>query len=293
MTGAERGFLLLASHLGNPERRPLTTAQMRNLSKRATMLSFENRDLGKKDFLLLGYSHEMAERILELLSEEALLDYALTQGSKQDCCPISRINEHYPKNLSQRLGLDAPSCLWVKGDVTLLGTSAIALVGSRQLREPNRAFAAAVGEYAAHHGLTLISGNARGADRTAQDACLAAGGNVICFVADELGKQPLQEHILYLSEEDFDAPFTIQRALSRNRCIHALGETVFVAQSDLGSGGTWGGCTHNLRKGWSPMVCFRDGSEAVAALVDLGACTIGLEELAEFSIASVEDIKLF
>lgn len=293
MTGAERGFLLLASHLGNPERNPLTTAQMRNLSKRATMLSCEDRDLGKKDLLLLGYSHEMAERILSLLSEEALLDYALTQGRKQDCCPIPRINEYYPKNLCQRLGLDAPSCLWAKGDITLLRTSTIALVGSRQLREPNRAFAAAVGQYAAHHGLTLISGNARGADRTAQDACLAAGGNVICVVADELSKQPLQEHILYLSEEDFDAPFTTQRALSRNRCIHALGETVFVAQSDLGCGGTWGGCTQNLRKGWSPVVCFRDGSEAVEALENLGACTICLEELEEFSIAFVEDIKLF
>ena len=291
MTGAERGFLLLTSHLGNPERNPLTPAQMRTLAKRATVLSNENRDLEKKDLLLLGYSHEMAARILALLSEEALLDYTLIQGNRQDCCPISRVNEHYPKILHQRLGLDAPGCLWAKGDITLLGTSTVALVGSRQLRESNRAFAIAVGEYAAHQGLTLISGNARGADRTAQDACLAAGGNVISIVADSLSKQPLKEHILYLSEEDFDAPFTTQRALSRNRLIHTLGAMVFVAQSDLGRGGTWNGCAQNLRRGWSPVVCFRDGSAAVRALEDLGAYSIGVEELDEFQ--TISEISFF
>ena len=37
------------------------------------------------------------------------------------------------------------------------------------------AFAEAVGRYAARQGLTLVSGNARGADRAAQESCLAAG----------------------------------------------------------------------------------------------------------------------
>ena len=262
MTGAERGFLLLTSHLGNPERKPLTPAQMRTLSQRAAMLSREDRDLTEKDLLLLGYSREMATRILALLSEEALLDYTLIQGRRQDCCPISRVNGHYPENLSHRLG-------------------------------PNRAFAAAVGQYAARQKLTLISGNARGADRMAQEACLASGGNVISIVADDLSKQPLQEHILYLSEEDFDAPFTTQRALSRNRLIHALGAMVFVAQSDVGTGGTWSGCTQNLRHGWSPVICFRDGSAAAQALEDLGAYLIREEELGEFRVISGEEISFF
>lgn len=293
MTGAERGFLLLTSHLGNPERKPLTPAQMRTLRQRAAMLSWEDRDLTEKDLLLLGYSREMATRILALLSEEALLDYTLIQGRRQDCCPISRVNGHYPEILSHRLGPDAPGCLWAKGDITLLRTTAISLVGSRQLREPNRAFAAAVGQYAARQNLTLISGNARGADRTAQEACLASGGNVISIVADELSKQPLQEHILYLSEEDFDAPFTTQRALSRNRLIHALGAMVFVAQSDVGTGGTWSGCTQNLRHGWSPVICFRDGSAAAQALEDLGAYLIREEELGEFRAISGDEISFF
>lgn len=293
MTGAERGFLLLTSHLGNPERKPLTQAQMRMLAKRARMLPADNRELEEKDLLALGYSRDMAVQILALLSEEALLDHYLLRGKRQDCCPICRINEYYPELLCRRLGLDAPGCLWAKGDITLLKTPAIALVGSRRLRETNRAFAAAVGQHAARQGLTLISGNARGADRMAQDACLAFGGSVISIVADNLSTQPLREHILYLSEDDFDAPFTAQRALSRNRCVHALAKLVFVAQSDLESGGTWSGCIKNLRQGWSPVICFRDGSAAVQALENLGAYTICLEELEGFASASWEDIKLF
>ena len=34
MNPRERGFLLLASHLGNPERKVLTMAQLRNLAGR-------------------------------------------------------------------------------------------------------------------------------------------------------------------------------------------------------------------------------------------------------------------
>ena len=39
MTGAERGFLLLTSHLGTPLRRPLTVAQFRVLTERMQAVS--------------------------------------------------------------------------------------------------------------------------------------------------------------------------------------------------------------------------------------------------------------
>lgn len=127
-----------------------------------------------------------------------------------------------------------------------------------------------------------MSGNARGADRAAQEACLRAGGKVISIVADELWKHPLRENVLYLSEEDYDSPFTKPRALSRNRCIHALGRMVFVAQSGLEKGGTWDGTARNLRFGWSPVACFRDGSEASRELEQMGAYLIDLEDLENF-----------
>ena len=284
MTGAERGFLLLTSHLGNPERPVLTTAQFRMLTDRVVHgeTPREERELTVSDLIQFGYGRDMAARIVRLLSEEDLLHHYLHRGHRLDCIPVTRVTEAYPLILRQRLGLDSPGTIWGKGNLSLLNTPAISLVGSRDLRPENHRFAEAVGRYAAKQGRTLVSGNARGADRAAQEACLAAGGKVISIVADELWKHPTREAVLYISEEDYDSPFTAQRALSRNRCIHSLGRMVFVAQSDLQKGGTWDGTAKNLHFGWSPVACFRDGSEASLELEQLGAFLIDMEDLKDF-----------
>ena len=291
MTGAERGFLLLSSHLGNPERKPLTTAQLRTLGDRMRYVPRlpEERELMVSDLTALGYRSDMARRILALLNEEDLLDHYLTRGTRQGCVPITRVNREYPVILRQRLGLDSPGCLWAKGDVSILNTPAIALVGSRDLNPENKAFAEAVGREAAIQGLTLVSGNARGADKTAQEACLNAGGRVISIVADSLASHKERHNVLFLSEEDFEAEFSAQRALSRNRCIHALGRMVFVAQSRAQQGGTWDGTVKNLRFGWSPVACFRDDSEASRQLEEMGAYLIGKEDLKDFGTLPESD----
>ncbi len=285
MTALERGFLLLTSHLGNPDRPVLTTAQFRTLASRAQLLegSLEDRDLTEEDLVKLGYSRAMAHRIVSLLEETELLDYYVSRGARLGCVPVTRVSEAYPLILRQRLGLDSPGCLWAKGDLSILHTPAISLVGSRELLPENREFAEAVGRHAAAQGLTLVSGNARGADKAAQEACLQSGGRVVSIVADELRKHLPRENVLFLSEEDFDAPFSAQRALSRNRCIHALGQMVFVAQSDLQKGGTWASTAKNLHQGWSPVACFRDESPASQELEQMGAYLIGTEDLQEFN----------
>lgn len=281
MRQIERGFLLLTSHLGNPERKVLSAAQLRTLAQRlrGREVPQENRALTEKDLLALGYGREQSGQIVNLLSEEALLEHYLRRGARSGCVPVTRVSGNYPLLLRRRLGLDSPGCLWCKGDLSLLDTPAVSLVGSRDLDGPNRAFAAAVGRHAAESGLTLVSGNARGADRTAQDACLASGGSVISIVADELTGKQVLPNLLYISEEDFDAPFSAQRALSRNRCIHAWGQMVYVAQAQLEKGGTWSGTAKNLHLGWSPVACFRDGSKAALALAQMGARLIDTGEI--------------
>ena len=295
MNPRERGFLLLTSRLGNPDRRVLTAQQLRVLTGRVQgkTLPDEERDLTDADLVDLGYSRDQAGRIVALLEEEALLNRYLQRGKAAGCVPISRLSPEYPAILRKRLGPEAPGCLWARGDVAILNTPAIALVGSRDLEERNRAFAQAVGFQAARQGLTLVSGNARGADRAAQESCLAAGGRVISVVADELDRQPLRENLLYLSEEGFDEVFSSQRALSRNRTIHALGRMVFVAQATCGKGGTWDGTVKNLRFGWSPVACFDDGSEAMARLTQMGAFPVGPEVLEDLAALAQPEKTLF
>lgn len=294
MNALEAGFLLLTSQLGDPERKPLTVAQFRSLALRvrgAEKLS-PDKELEEEHLVALGYSHEMARRMVALLNDRELLEYYLFKGKRCGCTPLTRAGAAYPLRVRKSLGENSPGCLWAKGEVTLLKTPMVSLVGSRDLCAANREFAAEVGRQAARQGYTLVSGNARGADRIAQEACLESGGSVICVVADSLEKQKQRERVLYLSEDGFDCAFSSQRALSRNRIIHSLGQITFVAQSSLHTGGTWSGTVKNLNNHWSGVFCFNDGSQAVKELAMMGAQLIGAENLQELHVLSVENIGL-
>ena len=295
MTGADRGFLLLTGHLGDPERRPLTMAQFRELTRQARQMEppLADRELSEEDLVVLGYSRTASRRILHLLSQEEQLDWYLERAQRQDCFPITRVNPLYPQRVRQHLAMEAPGSLWAKGDLSVLQMPMVSLVGSRDLKDENLRFAREVGKQAALQGYALVSGNARGADRAAQDSCLEHGGSVICVVADELETKPVQEKLLYLSEEDFDQPFSAQRALSRNRIIHSLAPKVFVAQCTLEHGGTWDGTTRNLRALWSQVYCFADGSAACTELLQMGATAVTPEELADIAALKTDLIDLF
>ena len=292
MNSREKGFLLLTSHLGDPERKVLTVAQLRDLAGRAKDLDITdpNRNMQIEDLVRLGYAPDMAQRILRLLDDKELLEYYLHRGARQGCQVLTRVSDGYPMQVRAKLGLDSPGCLWAKGDITLLGRPSVSAVGSRDLRKANRDFAREVGVQAAKQGYVLVSGNARGADTVAQEACLAAGGCVISVVADALEKQPLRERVLYLSEDSFDCGFTPQRALSRNRVIHSFSSKTFVSQCAEETGGTWDGTVKNLKAGWSSVYCFCDGSGVAMRLADMGANLIDSQQLTK--IAQLQEFQI-
>lgn len=295
MRQAEKGFLLLTSHLGDPCSKPLSVAQFRTLSRRMQAMERpeDNRPLTAQELLKIGYGEEQSRRIVALLSRQEQLEYYVNQGKKKNCYPIIRIGENYPRQLRDRLGTDCPGCLWAMGDSSLLEKPAISLVGSRELMADNINFAKEAGRQAARQGFVLISGNARGADRTAQDSCLENGGQVISILADRLDKQQAQTGVLYISEDGYDGDFSAARALSRNRLIHAMGKLTLVAQCTYGSGGTWKGCLQNLHSGYSPVFCFQDGSKGIHALLDMGAKAVDILDLADLSGLEPDALSVF
>lgn len=281
MTGAERGFLLLCAELGDGKK-PLTPAQLRTLRARVLArteaVAEPERALEEADLRALGYDAAMARRILALMNREQALAAYLSVAAELGIRPITRVSDTYPARL-RRLGDQAPAVLFCRGDASLLCRPAVALVGSRELTSEGTAFAERVGTLAAREGYALVSGNARGADQTAQAACLAAGGTVIAVLPDGLhDHKPADERTVYLCEWGWHLPIVPYRALERNRLIHALGEKTLVAQSHL-SGGTWQGSQANLRHGWSPLFVHADGSPGCAALISMGAAAVRLEAL--------------
>lgn len=288
MNSREQGFLLLTGMLGNPDRKALTVAQFRALATRVQGMRKpdEDRALTEADLLRLGYDREFAQHILLLLSQQEQLQWYLQACKRKGCLPITRLNENYPQSLRVKLGLDAPGSLWAKGDISFLSMPCISLVGSRDLYPENQAFARELGKQAAKQGYILVSGNARGADRAAQDSCLAHGGKVISVIADALENYTYCENTLYLCENGFDIGFSAQRAHSRNRVIHCLGQKVFVAQSNLRKGGTWTGTNQNLCNRWTPVFCFDDSSESSNAFCAMGAVPVSIPDL-----CSIENLE--
>lgn len=293
MTPREQGFLLLTGYLGDPERRPLTVPQFRKLALMARSMEQprQERELTAEDLQALGCNTAFARRVVNLLSQEEQLSWYVKSGVEQNCAPLTRLSEQYPDRLRKVLGLDAPGTLWTKGNRDILNTPTMSVVGSRDLRPENFTFARELGRQAALQGYTLVSGNARGADRAAQDSCLEHGGKVISIVADALYSRPEQENVLYVSEEGFDLSFSAARALQRNRIIHSFSCKTFVVQCSLGKGGTWNGTENNLRHGWSQVVCFDDGSDACRELECMGAMLTELDALSDFSAIESQDMN--
>ncbi len=295
MTGGELGFLLLGSHLGNPERKPLSPAKLAFLRKKMRNAPGvpSSGEVDKAFLRSIGCDDPLAEHILFLLEQEAPAKAYMEAAKRQGFSCITRRSSRYPQALVTQMGDHAPAVLWLWGDESILDTPCVSLVGSRDAEEESLHFAAAVGAAAAKQGFTLVSGGARGSDRAGQDGCLRAGGKVICVLPDGfVGKSRPDAAMLYLCEDSFDLGFTAQRALSRNHIIHSLGQCAFIAQCGF-KGGTWNGTIANLQRGNTPVYAFK-GCEALALLRDLGATAVDLPDLADLgSLTDPAQISFF
>lgn len=281
MNVLEECVLLLCCRLGDPNSKPLTMPRFKELGLRVlSSLIGGNHltELRPSDLCRIGYPQAEAEHIIDLLDRQSKLESYLARGEALGIRAITRVSDDYPSRITKKQTTNRPPSLFVMGDASLLEKPAISVVGSRDLNEDNEQFAKAVGRLAAKEGYVLVSGGARGADTAAQEACLDAGGKCVVFVAGSLESYTPNENILYVSEDGYDIPFSAARALHRNSLIHIMGEKTLAAQCTKEKGGTWQGCTENLKRGWSDLFVFNDGSEAMQMLMDLGATGISIPE---------------
>ena len=294
MTAAEEGVLLLCCKLGDEQAKPLTMARFRDLGLRVRAAmggSDPLSELTSSDLQQLGFSKSDSAQIVDLLNRQALLSQYLAAGERRSIVPITRVSPAYPLRVSRHRQLSSPPALFAMGDLSLLTLPSVAVIGSRRLLPENEVFARAAGQRAAEEEFVLVSGNAIGADQTAQNACLEAGGSCIVFVADRLMDQRPHDRILYISEDGYDLPFSPARALHRNALIHMQGDRAIAAQCTYGKGGTWEGCLDNLRHNWSPLFIFDDGTAGAKALMERGAT--GVTQLASIAELTPSQVSLF
>lgn len=259
-------------------------------------------ELTREELLRLGASAEEAEAALSRLEQTGALEQHLSLLHQKGVTVLTRISLEYPQRLRDVLGDHAPMLLYCAGNLALFQTQGIALVGSRQLRPVGRDFAYRAGRAIAERGFTYVSGGALGADTEGYRGADSGKGSAILFLADSLVErmeelaEPLESgRLLLASEYGWDLPFSVGRAHSRNRLIHAMGQKVLVAQSDYGTGGTWSGVMENLKAGWSPvLMCSEEPQDpGTRALLERGCCPVKTAELAALDALGADQMRMF
>ena len=196
-------------------------------------------------------------RLQRLLERGFLLSQAVERWQARALWVLSRADADYPRRLKARLREDAPALLYGCGDIRLLETGGLAVVGSRHVDDTLIDYTMAIGRLAARAGRTLVSGGAKGIDRAAMRGALEAGGKVNGVLADSLERTAMnREHrnllidgqLALVSPYDPNAGFNVGHAMQRNKLIYALADASLVVNADLHKGGTWAGATEQLDK---------------------------------------------
>ena len=105
---------------------------------------------------------------------------------------LCRDDEEYPTSL--RHIPDPPICLYVRGKLEAQDMVAIGVVGARRCTMDGREQSYRVGYQLASHGITVVSGLARGVDGEAHKGSLAAGGRTIAVLGNGLASIYPPEH---------------------------------------------------------------------------------------------------
>jgi DNA processing protein len=139
-----------------------------------------------------------------------------------------------------------PQLLYCAGDLSLLKTRCVAVVGSRKITAYGRRIAAKVAGRLAACGVTVVSGMAIGIDGISHRSALDAGGKTIAVLGNgldvmypaanrELKKDILRTGLL-LSEYPPGTRGTKFTFPQRNRIISGLSEATVVIEAGLNSG---------------------------------------------------------
>ena len=222
-------------------------------------------------------------RLQSLLGRGFLLSQVIERWQARAIWVVSRADAEYPRRLKVRLREDAPAVLYGCGNMALLESGGLAVVGSRHVDDSLIDYTMAVGRLAARAGRTLVSGGAKGIDQAAMRGALEAGGKVSGVLADSLEKTTMnREHrnllldgqLVLISPYDPSAGFNVGNAMQRNKLIYALADASLVVSSDLKKGGTWTGAVEQLDNlKFVPVYVRSTGESSVGleALRDKGA----------------------
>lgn len=171
----------------------------------------------------------------------------LQRASESSASILLHGDPHYPRRVYE--SNNPVPILYVRGDPAIWGgTGSVAVVGSRNTRDPYASCARAFAAIAARRGMVVVSGFAVGADSIGHAAAREVGGRTVCVMPCGLDKvfppenRMLWEELLaykgatFVSEFGFGQRASSLRLRKRNKLIVAFAQGVLVAQSATDGG---------------------------------------------------------
>lgn len=154
-------------------------------------------------------------------------------------------DDHYPARLKEIY--DPPPLIYMRGEIQKEDELAVAIVGSRKTTSYGRWITEKIGRDLASHGVTVISGMARGIDSVAHQGAIQGGGRTIAVLGCGIDVvyppenrslyDQIIEHGAVLSEFPMGSPPEGGHFPRRNRIISGLsiGTVIVQASADSGS----------------------------------------------------------
>jgi len=178
------------------------------------------------------------------LLEEDKLDRIIERNLNEAIEMVTINDDRYPKLLKEIS--TPPLCLYCKGNLQLLNTFCVGVVGSRKITDYGVIVTKQYSKALAIAGVTVVSGMANGVDTVAHKTVLENNGATIAVLAGgfhyiypannyALSKK-LAENNLLITENNPDIqPLTYYFPI-RNRIIAGLSKAVLITEAGLKSG---------------------------------------------------------
>lgn len=207
-------------------------------------------------------------------------------------------DDRYPSRLAQISA--APPLLFMWGNPDLFQDPSVSMCGSRHASLKGLGAAQTCGLEVAAHGLTIVSGYAKGVDTETHLAALRSGGRTIIVLAEgilhfrvkrsfrDAGLQ--RDHVLVLSQFPPAQRWNVGAAMTRNRVISGLGRALVVIEAGE-TGGTLNAGLQALEMGRPVLALeFSEGTPAGnEILFAKGALRIDRRSVLGKALDTIED----
>jgi len=192
---------------------------------------------------ILRISLDKSHKILT--NYRRMLNYNLQDAYTHEGIHVIPFTESlYPKQLFDLI--DPPVVLYAKGDISLLQSNKVAIIGSRKATDYSARALQSIVPPLVEKGIVIVSGLARGADTMAHKAAIRYGGKTIGVLGHgffhlypkenkSLAEEMAKHHLLitefppYIGPERWNFPL-------RNRIISGISRAIVVTEAALKSG---------------------------------------------------------